>query len=784
MRRSITMRMLLAGLLACGSLLGGAGGAAAQEGGPPARQQVRIRDVRVGFPAGNTDFYKAGYWTPVLVDLEVVGGDFRGTLVVETKDSDGVGTRYHEGSQPITLAQQERQRTVLTYTKIGSTYADVDVTIQGRVESRTERTTVSYTFRYPEQRHTPIAANQGMFPQSKLILAIGAQPAGFEPALQAETEGRAGYDHTWQLTQLSDVSRLPRQWFGYEGVDVVILPTGNTGPGSAVPALVNDPDRARALAQWVEMGGHLVVSVAANHHIVANPKSFPPALERLLPARIDPLGTTRVEALEGLKRHVEDKGQARGDAAVRAFAADVAILTPRHTARLVVSEHGPPTIPLIVQGTCGLGRVTLIGFDTDRGPFTEWGYRRPFWTALLDLRAPGSGRSGGGPVTPFIGFESTDSDLAARLANRLENFGEVPVIPFALVALFIFLYILVIGPLDYLFLKKVVKGLEWTWLTFPALVLTISVGAYFLAHHLKGRELRINKVDLIDIDLRYDANRKPQATAYGTTWFTIFSPRMQYYTLSVEPTGPVGTPEGLVVSWMGRPGHGARSFERSQTPGLFRRSYDYADEAKGLRGVPIQVWSMKTLTARWQAPLAGNRWPFRYELTMKRRDELDGTITSDLPRPLDDCWLVFQRTVYSLGTLEPGVPTAVPAEYQRLERSRFGRAGETLVVTSEGRQVPAVELDEPVYRMMFQRANPSSGERNDYLAYVDQSWRMEFDEAILVGRLRTENGAADAVNAANVLGTRLKPFEPDLTGTMRQVIIVRAFLPVLTREPK
>ena len=48
---------------------------------------------------------------------------------------------------------------------------------------------------------------------------------------------------------------------------------------------------------------------------------------------------------------------------------------------------------------------------------------------------------------------------------------------------------------------------------------------------LKGDDLRINQVDLVEIDLR-----APQI--YGTTWATLFSPRIQNYTIGIEPTGP------------------------------------------------------------------------------------------------------------------------------------------------------------------------------------------------------------------------------------------------------
>jgi len=98
-----------------------------------------------------------------------------------------------------------------------------------------------------------------------------------------------------------------------------------------------------------------------------------------------------------------------------------------------------------------------------------------------------------------------------------------------------------------------VKRLELTWITFPAVVILISAVAYFAAYKLKGNDLRINKVDVVDVDLH-------RGHAYGNTWLTLFSPRIQNYTVGVEPAAPpwgkaVGAPAEAspLMGWMGRP---------------------------------------------------------------------------------------------------------------------------------------------------------------------------------------------------------------------------------------
>src|SRR5262249_27207664 len=162
---------------------------------------------------------------------------------------------------------------------------------------------------------------------------------------------------------------------------------------------------------------------------------------------------------------------------------------------------------LIVQGNAGLGRVTVVGLDLDQRPFTDWKGQREFWkflmiqswarNATIGVKADDNNPN----VNPWNVQEQNQNQLLSQLYAYLENFEEVPVISFGWVALFIFIYIIIVGPLDYFFLKKVVKRLELTWITFPTVVLTISAIAYFTAYHIKGKDLRIRKVDVVDVDL-------------------------------------------------------------------------------------------------------------------------------------------------------------------------------------------------------------------------------------------------------------------------------------------
>ena len=237
-------------------------------------------------------------------------------------------------------------------------------------------------------------------------------------------------------------------------------------------------------------------------------------------------------------------------------------------------------------------------------------------------------------------------------------------ISFGWVALFIFIYIIVVGPLDFIFLKYVIKRMELAWITFPVIVVFISGVAYVTAYYLKGSDLKTNKIDLFDIvtELEPGSSRATSKHVYCYTWFNLFSPRIQKYSIGIEPPEWAGPPTydndtlsySPVVAWMARPadtmGTGAVG-----SGGLFRSAYDFAPNAVGLTGVPIQVWASKAFAASWHAPLqnAGPNPMVSADLQFKGK-KMSGTITSRLPFKLDDaCLLYDDDKCFDLGTLQP-----------------------------------------------------------------------------------------------------------------------------------
>lgn len=814
-------------------------------GQPPPKVSIDDKGVRIGFDglSGDLPGSKTGFWAPVYV--QITSGIDRigpadGTIVVSTTDSDDLENTF---KVPLPPMEAKTQTTVLAYVRTGAPGSDVNVTIRddrNRVLPRSGGGRTGYAAAPPGAFLWVTAGGGAAAGSVALHNALvrkkpGAEnnpqqafPGGGMPALEDDDPS-----HLTSFAYVGQERDLPARWFGYHGADVLVLETGSK---TFTEDLLNDKyNRKEALTEWVHRGGRLVVSVGHEHQLVRA------LLEQtqLIPCTVN--GTVQLPGLSGIGRWAgapQDRLVARApkDKPGERPPVDLARIEvqPGRGVQVLADEvDGDKRWPVVVQASAGLGRVILVGLDLEREPFTDWAGQAKFWQKLnAELRGASQAERNAAVNNPNFGamngmgmpaWDPTGTDVTSVMVQRLESFTEVPVISFGWVALFILVYILVVGPLDYFFLKKVVKRLELTWITFPAVVIAVSALAYVSAYYLKGNDLRINKVDLVDVVAEPadpDAGGAPGARgarAYGSTWFTVFSPRIQNYTIGVEPAAGAWVPElgkgappnphSALVTWMGKPenawGGGGRP---GGSTSLFRRPYEYAPDAAGLTGVPIQVWSTKSFTGSWQAALAEDRPLVRADLRHTREvghgDLLTGSITFELPAELSDAVLFYQNTRYDLGTLAPGTtkklePALVVGGGGALNRRIDDWFSDIHVAPNTnnwGRRGPVNQMQTAqgiIKDVMFgDKDTGGSHARNSTLRYLDESWRLTRPgEAIVVGRLaRLEEGAEqvsqDPASPSRLwLGQLPKPGEtrPFLPGKMTQEAYVRIFIPVTTK---
>ncbi len=768
-----------------------------------AKDKVKITGVTVGFPTGRDDAHvaKFGAWAPVHVQLEILGDVTEpAELVIEAPDADEVTTTF---TIPLNLASD---RSTIGYVRPGGAASEVTATVR-----TAKGVALSEPFRARVRPREPL---------QYVVLALGRAPAGFElpkPATAPAETGslRAG---RVELAHIASVAQLPDRWYGYEAADLVML---NTGTPEFVKQLFGDDatpankQKREALLEWVRRGGRIVTSVGTSAAIVAQL----PALEPLLPFALKPMlsfplissAPVRQVEVVGLvwSVGVGQANTASGAIGARGATFPMANFVPQlgKAARVLIPPPGrseDTREPVVVQSALGLGRVTVVGFDLDGSPFAEFGARKEFWDFVLrEAGANRASNAGEGKPRPPGSMTEDEDEAAVALRTHNDTFDGVPVVSFGWVAVLIVLYILLIGPIEYYFLKRVLGRLELTWITFPIIVITVSVLAYLSASAVKGRELKVNKLDVVDVD-------PASARIYGTTWFTVFSPRIDSYAVGVTPGDGWSTeeqPEGTVVASIGAP--------RVGRAGLTRRKY--AAGANGLENVPIQVWSTKSFSANWSARLDPlfelPGVPFRFTSNLVHppgdRTKAIGTFTHNLPLPeLTDCVAFYAGQAYPLPgevivrgypvrlVLDQGTPStqwlqtnAKLEPLLSLVQSYAERPGQKNV---QRQQQAASTGPLPLMGMLFHEGSLRNDEgvtaRNASFRRLDQSWRLSpenRDEVIVVGRVAPPLGPAEGVltgpNAPAKLWLKSLPGSGErrpTPGTARQETWVRFYIPV------
>jgi hypothetical protein len=427
------------------------------------------------------------------------------------------------------------------------------------------------------------------------------------------------------------------------------------------------------------------------------------------------------------------------------------------TARLVdvqgKIEARDADLPLVVRKPQGLGQVVFVATDLDYGPIRDWKDRKLLVAAVLNLPA-----SEQALATDESGQTYGYNDLAGQLRSAVELPRNVKLVPFFVVALLVIVYILLIGPGDYFLLRRLGRGMQWTWITFPAIVVLFSVGAYLADYWLKGDQLRINQIDLVDIDA--------EGTVRGATWFGIFSPRGESFDLSLRPRLPDGqAPQeaSTALAWMGKAGNelnGMHGGNQTSAP-LWGQGYSIAwspdtMSLDAIRDVPIQIRASKSFACRWLGRLSdvkgtsgqGRAPAFGLDVALKDdRGQLSGTITNRLkgsdPQTkkgitLSHCFLAYENSAYMIDTLGPDKSVDVgKARHVTLSTFLSGDFAESPGATWENGPYDRSNRDMAgvLQAMLFYDA--AGGRKhtkmaNDYQGFTDLSGLLKAGRAVLV----------------------------------------------------
>ena len=734
-------------------------------------QTLKVEDVAVGW----NGYFKVGEWTRLGMTV-TSPSDVQATLFVEAPDADDNLTTLP--SRPVHLHAGKPAK-IETCFKTGRIRSDINFYLK-----HTETGAILHSQRLRPDSQAGSLIHPGLHLDEPLRVTLG-KPKGFDgesvvtggnaaalegtnPAknsgIKSETDSTGIRNAESGIIHLQSTAQLPTDWRGYASLDVLVLAAAATNDQkSPLDDLTVAQDAA--LREWVQMGGHLILSVGSGS------KNY---VDSLL-AKWVPVPTAGLSPLRQLPGLESFSG--RHFPLTFAGTLQVTKITEFPAVVLVREIDGP----IVVRAPFGFGRVTFLALDLNRSPLADWGGLPALCQRLIgDSRSEVRSQAKQHGQLSHLGV----SDLASQLQAAQDGFTSVKRLSYWSVMGFILLYLIVIGPLDYVVVHHWLGRPELTWITFPVLVCLGAAVSVWGANRVNGNELQVNQTTLLDVESESKILR-------GYSWATLYSPETRRFNVAVEPQGfavPADRDMShLHLSWVGAPESTVGGLYRSGGMNIGGRAYAYTPDATAIESLPVQKWSTKGVGAGWHG--ATEKWA-ESKLESPGVGRLSGAVTHHLPFPLEDCMLVFGGRVYfpltAGGTLAPfqeWEPGGFMAKQRELKGYLTGMTAQRVEKTNSPAGSTEIQFKTETY-------NPQNHDRTDLvrmlsfyhvadgpkytglshtaLRELELSSLMHAGRAILLGRIPASVAAQSA--DVRIDGQSQKPVE--------RTSFVRVILPV------
>ncbi|RMH73370.1 MAG: hypothetical protein D6675_02645 [Gemmatimonadetes bacterium] len=531
---------------------------------------------------GFRGYHKVDEWTPVTVSIQNDEADLEAILRMSATDYNNKETVRYEMPVHLPAGSDKQFQMYMKFEQVSS-YIDPNLTCKLNQN-------IPYQGQLTDQITLKLSQNRRLEYTDYLIVVVGQNDLGL-----SAISGKLGDGDVRVVTV--DPAELPDQWYGYKTADLVIL--GDISVASFPLA------QLEALKKWVIAGGRLLFSGGQYASVFRDP-----ALAPLLPVTIGTLQRLPLTELHLLQTVY----QAPFVDSAEFVTVASGTLRPQATARLRLGEY-----PLLATMPLGQGQTTFLAVDLGAPPLLGWAGTKELVFSLLDVH-----------VQDF-GWGSSQQ-MVQKINKALANISAVEPPSFGFIAFFLILYVLIVGPVNYLVLKRHQK-LEWAWVTIPIIVVVFSGGAYLVGYASKGGDLLLKQFTII-------AGEANQPEARVQTYFSMFSPKKQRYTIA-----------GVAPSTLIQPFDEPSSSRRGSPDETGLLIYQQSPDQLRIDPVEMSMWSLNRFEAETTLPFGDGIQAIgiRYD-----GHHLSGTLTNRTPYTFEANYLIFGGNIIALKPFKAG----------------------------------------------------------------------------------------------------------------------------------
>ena len=283
---------------------------------------------------------------------------------------------------------------------------------------------------------------------------------------------------------------------------------------------------------------------------------------------------------------------------------------------------GTEAAPLAIQAMRGRGQVTVLLFSPELEPFRSWKNRNWFWAKLGDVPLEWLANAN----VQNSGSGSLDAVFGAMVDSK-----QIRKLPVGWLLLLLLAYLIVIGPLDQYWLKKVNKQML-TWITFPTYVVLFSLLIYFIGYRLRSGEMEWNELHVVDVTPHGD-----HSDLRGRVYCSAYSPANARY--AVASDAGYSTLRGEVGQ------AGAESSKAS----VEQRGNGFAAQ------LTVPVWTSQLFVNDWWKQGVA---PLNFTVT-QRGDQFDVKVENPLGKKIPQARLIIDGRIHELGDITKGKPATI-----------------------------------------------------------------------------------------------------------------------------
>lgn len=429
---------------------------------PTAVEAQTPAQVTLTAKAGFDGYYRSNRWFPVTVSVRNDGPAIEGEIVVYPNES--FTNNLFSYRAPISLPTQSAK----------------EITVYAQLPSHKIRLLVKLF----DNNNNEIAFIQSntlyaVQDTTSLYGVVTPDPGEFAFLENISSPGRAKADLAF--LQLND---LPQATTALSILDLLILNDVDTTQLTAV--------QRDSLYDWISNGGQLVVTGGANWQKTAV------GLSDWLP--VTPTGSQTVDDLPDL---VTATGFPFRDPGPY-------VVTNSSLARgqVLLHEQG---LPLLAVTSHGRGNIFFLALDPRFAPMLDWDGTEQIFNIIAAY------------ITPNIAANQLSSTNPYSMQNLLNRISSAKLPPVWALVLFLLLYVLFAGPLNYWVLKRYNK-LEMAWATIPVLIVAFTAVSYFGGTYFRGNRIGLNQLTIAQHHIEHDQ-------AQVSSLIGLFSPSRSSYNL-------------------------------------------------------------------------------------------------------------------------------------------------------------------------------------------------------------------------------------------------------------